>query len=300
MWVVRSWVGGLLAAVSCSLFLFINYTVSVHGVLSTLVEDDSLTPWGLASLLGFQWLWGFALWSYVQTMLSNPGTTPKLRPPADLPADQVLTCSECKQWKPPRTHHCSNCERCVHKMDRHCFWINNCIGALNLKFYMLFLLYLTGACAVAVSVLGYDGMFYATSNKRYHLRPGPILCGAFSLLICLFLMFLGCGLLLEQWSNLHRNQTSLESLQKNQPRPVMSTQRSFHRVWCRVFGKSAVLWWLPVTPLIRPHYKEVLKRRRGKFSSKDVDAVCWSVTFGFLLVVIAVCLGYLVYQLYRK
>lgn len=67
-----------------------------------------------------------------------------------------------------------------------------------------------------------------------------------------------------------------------------------------MFGRTALLWWLPVNPKIRAHYKEPLKRRRGKFTSKDVDAVCWSVTFGFLVLIIAASIGYLIYQLYRK
>ena len=228
MRVVKSWVGMTLTSVCTGLFFLVNYTVSVYGVLSTLVEDDQMTPWGLISLVCFEWLWGFTLWSYLQVMFSNPGTTPKLHPPSDLPPDQMLTCTECKQWKPPRSHHCSTCQQCVHKvrpnqMDRHCLWLNNCIGVFNLKHYMLFLFYLTCTCALAVSVLGYDAMYYVTSKARYHLHPGPILCGTFTLLISLFLMFLGAGLLLEQWSNLHRNQTSLEYVQKNQPRSVPFT-----------------------------------------------------------------------------
>lgn len=223
MRVVRSGVGLLLSSISFLLFLFVNYTFSIHGVFTTLIEDEQLTFWGLTSLICFQWLWAFALWSYVQTMLTNPGTTPKLHPPSDLPPDQLLTCSECKQWKPPRSHHCSTCSHCIHKMDRHCFWLNNCIGVFNLKFYLLSLLYITCASAIVVSVLGYDAMYYAISKKKYHLQPVPILCGTFALLISLFLMFLCCGLLLEQWSNMQRNQTSLEYLQKNQPRLVLFT-----------------------------------------------------------------------------
>ena len=43
--------------------------------------------------------------------------------------------------KPPRTHHCSICGRCVMGMDHHCPWMNNCIGIKNHKAFMLFNMY---------------------------------------------------------------------------------------------------------------------------------------------------------------
>ena len=45
---------------------------------------------------------------------------------------------------PPRCEHCEMiCDCCVMKVDHHCFWMgNSCIGFLNHKFLMLYLLYL--------------------------------------------------------------------------------------------------------------------------------------------------------------
>lgn len=41
---------------------------------------------------------------------------------------RIRTCHICKLRKPDRTHHCSQCGRCVLKMDHHCIWVNNCVG----------------------------------------------------------------------------------------------------------------------------------------------------------------------------
>ena len=51
-------------------------------------------------------------------------------------------CDKCNEIKPARTHHCSACGCCVFHMDHHCPWINNCVGMENLRYFLLFLLYL--------------------------------------------------------------------------------------------------------------------------------------------------------------
>ncbi|PON48392.1 Zinc finger, DHHC-type, palmitoyltransferase [Parasponia andersonii] len=121
---------------------------------------------GLDSLIAFLVLILFhsllvmLLWSYFSVVLTDPGSVPpNWRPAIDEergeadplngseftgvqpdPSNQrIRYCRKCNQLKPPRCHHCSVCGRCVLKMDHHCVWVVNCVGALNYKYFLLFL-----------------------------------------------------------------------------------------------------------------------------------------------------------------
>lgn len=102
------------------------------------------------------------------------GTTMGLQqsmPLHDMANPRFRFCRKCNQPKPARCHHCSVCKliihayfylymhsasytclhlfvnwlvlvvggRCILKMDHHCVWVVNCVGALNYKYFLLFL-----------------------------------------------------------------------------------------------------------------------------------------------------------------
>ncbi|KAG9160704.1 hypothetical protein Leryth_017494, partial [Lithospermum erythrorhizon] len=126
----------------------------LHGGLDTLVS--------LVVLILFHGLLVMLLWSYFSVVFTDPGgVPPNWRPVYDeetgvadpltasefgaVPSDEegcrIRFCRKCNQLKPPRCHHCSVCGRCVLKMDHHCVWVVNCVGALNYKYFLLFLFY---------------------------------------------------------------------------------------------------------------------------------------------------------------
>ncbi|KAI6084016.1 zf-DHHC-domain-containing protein [Hypoxylon rubiginosum] len=72
------------------------------------------------------------------------------------------TCRTCGLLKPPRSKHCSVCKRCVHKMDHHCVFINNCVGYGNQHWFILLLL----STAVLTSYGGILGLSAVASAAR--------------------------------------------------------------------------------------------------------------------------------------
>jgi hypothetical protein len=115
-----------------------------------------------------------ALACHAKTQFSDPGTVPVSAQPMELlrkqnPNAPLTMCSQCQTFKPPFSHHCRICNRCISRMDHHCPWMNNCVGAGNLKHFTLFLIYTWLCNALALSLLGWNYFFCVADSCMYTL-----------------------------------------------------------------------------------------------------------------------------------
>jgi palmitoyltransferase len=90
----------------------------------------------IALMIVGNWLLLNVSFNYIMAAITSPGV-----PPMERTYNAASICKKCLIPKPPRTHHCSICNRCYLKFDHHCPWLNNCIGHFNQRYFFLYMVY---------------------------------------------------------------------------------------------------------------------------------------------------------------
>ncbi|RZC73268.1 hypothetical protein C5167_048750 [Papaver somniferum] len=223
-----------------------------------------------AVLLIFHCLLVMLLWSYFSVVLTDPGGVPSnWRPFIDeeigdtdpltggsefgsgLPGNtsdlnnnsRIRYCRKCNQVKPPRCHHCSICGRCVLKMDHHCVWVVNCIGALNYKFFLLFLLYtFLETTLVALSLLPNFMAFFG--DDEIPGTPGTLATTFLAFVLNLAFAMSVMGFLIMHILLVIANTTTIEAYEKKTTpkwRYDLGRKKNFEQV----FGTDKRYWFIP-------------------------------------------------------
>ncbi|VDP79358.1 unnamed protein product [Echinostoma caproni] len=116
------------------------------------ISPMSLSILGFIQFVFISILLYMILNSYFCALFIGPGFVPLGWRPVSAES-KLQFCNFCNGYKPPRSHHCRTCQRCVMKMDHHCPWLNTCCGHLNHGYFILFLLWVPAGCMTCVVVL---------------------------------------------------------------------------------------------------------------------------------------------------
>jgi len=168
--------------------LFISIIISDPGILPRHISAIA----GLVSdTLAVPSNWGLGLSQIqrqnqptVRVMIKQNGAIDSTSLPVS-----VKFCITCRIWRPPGTHHCGTCNTCVAGFDHHCDFLGKCIGAGNMKLFILLLWTASVASffmegfSVGMCVSAFAGSFWSFDTSIPTWIAGGTLC-SFTILCC--------------------------------------------------------------------------------------------------------------------
>ncbi|KAJ0775810.1 putative protein S-acyltransferase [Helianthus annuus] len=133
--------------------------------------------------------------------------------------------------------------RCVLKMDHHCVWVVNCVGALNYKYFLLFLFYtLLETTLVTISLLPYFLAFF--SDGEIAGSPSTLATTFLAFVLNLAFALSVFGFLIMHATLVSGNTTTIEAYEKKTSpkwRYDLGRKRNFEQV----FGTVERYWFIP-------------------------------------------------------
>nr|XP_043622165.1 probable protein S-acyltransferase 12 [Erigeron canadensis] len=243
----------------------VSYYVVVVLTLGPQLSHGGFTSVGfVVIIIVFHLLLVLLTWSYIMVVTHDPGSVPENWKPTSeenleagpdtsdstsmdvLESRQALSyCRNCRNGKPPRCHHCSVCQRCVLKMDHHCVWVVNCVGARNYKYFLLFLLYTFLETTMNTIVLLPSFLKFFKEAKGRSTSPSDLALTFLTFVLNLaFALSLLCFIIMHA-SLLSSNTTSVEVYEKKgvvRWKYDLGRKKNFEQV----FGTTKALWLLPV------------------------------------------------------
>lgn len=164
---------------------------------------------------------------YIAASLTNPGYLPtgkqqqqqeqerEQHKPLGAPLLELPQCMHCQARQMARAKHCHDCGRCVRRLDHHCWWLANCVGAGNHRLFVSYLM-CEALLLVAAGVSASQGLSM-DDDARTRTVPLPALASAAAVGcvgMCATLGLLSVTLLAFQLSLIARGETTWEHLRR--------------------------------------------------------------------------------------
>lgn len=169
-----------LVIMCCWFYLYYKYGWAEESVvIRPLVKE---LPGGLDLHLRIMELgFGFGVFLLIKCYVSDPGRVTEQNreqvmalykhPDPALGETPLKWCNTCRFLRPPRTHHCRMCDVCVTRFDHHCVWLNTCIGAKNLRWFLSFVAWHALLCWYGV---GFVFMLLRVIARKLHTRDPAV------------------------------------------------------------------------------------------------------------------------------
>ncbi|XP_047130428.1 palmitoyltransferase ZDHHC3 isoform X1 [Hydra vulgaris] len=236
--------------ITYSSIIYADYVVLAEIVVPQHGDSKTCSISGCLHVVVFNALLFLLFYSHVKAMLTDPGYVPFPEIAVDfsetrrssrkknLNDDDWTVCRQCELFRPPRSHHCRVCRRCVRKMDHHCPWINNCVGERNQKYFILFLFYTGLSCLHALILIATSWSDpipdQNESQKTYH-RIRLIALIVICLLFCLFVI----SVLYDQFYSICYDVTAIEIGTKREGKSTKMKKQ----LLIETFGTGSYLKW---------------------------------------------------------
>uniref|UniRef100_A0A7S2WS54 Palmitoyltransferase n=1 Tax=Rhizochromulina marina TaxID=1034831 RepID=A0A7S2WS54_9STRA len=226
--------GLVMASISWILIIFSAFAVNF-----LVLEFD----YSLAWIVIYDICTFLCLVAHLKTMMADPGAVPKRARPLASARNAGIPetiCGRCDAYKPPRSHHCRICGRCIVRMDHHCPWMNNCIGAKNQKHFFLFLIYASIQCVIALVV-----PLVRITTCSTHCFPGLTTHFSIAVVVIALLVLIFVSSMI--YNQVYAIMTGIGTIDRMKRRA-----RTFHLMpldWSDVFGMDNwLLWPVPIDP----------------------------------------------------
>lgn len=195
-----------------------------------------------------------------------------------------IWCSTCQSIKIDRSHHSSQVDRCVGRMDHYCTFIGAVIGKRNHRLFMQF-------CFWYLSYFIYIGISMALFTKSYKERVGSVNPNTIVVYVfCIGWIILIFALFSSHIYYIFYNRTSLDDMAAKRSRRTATLNdeymsvlhekrryvlrvssikddpwnKGFCKNWCEIMGSNALFWIVPWgTPI----------RNEGNGSADDYNTI---------------------------